>query len=254
MRLWSLHHLLFNIVLIVLVVYDQDGIIVLLWHLMACSSRCWVLSLLLRLLSAVVTRCNVDDLLPAALQSNITIVLHLLFILFFLVRIHLGCHIILLFFTHLATFLVFFLLFVFDNVVEGWLRSNLFFIIVITRQCIATDFFSLTLVAWFEDNLLNFFIDQLVLQLRTDHSVISLSNGSGSLNLWCLWLRRSAPIACRTRLALALRSAILLSVDGVLAYLLEGVIVLVLARISIHHIVLWFFKFIISNLGKANKI
>lgn len=40
MRLWSLHHLLFNIVLIVLVVYDQDGIIVLLWHLMACSSCC----------------------------------------------------------------------------------------------------------------------------------------------------------------------------------------------------------------------
>jgi hypothetical protein len=130
-RLRPLHHLLLRIILIVLVVYYQDCIVVLLRHLVSgcCCSR--VLSLLLWLLAAIIARSYVDDLL-AALETDIAIVFHLLFVLVLLVRIHLRCHIIFFFIIHLAAiFILILFLIVLDNVVETWLSLHVLFVLVV---------------------------------------------------------------------------------------------------------------------------
>lgn len=66
MSLRSLHHL-FSIILVVLVVNYQDGVVVLLRHLVTGGCCSWVLSLLLWLLVAIASGCYIDNLLTSTL-------------------------------------------------------------------------------------------------------------------------------------------------------------------------------------------
>ena len=98
-------------------------------------------------------------MLPAALQADITVIFHLLFVLFLLVRIHLRSNIVLFFVIHLAAlFVLFLLLLVLDDVVEGRLRAYLFFVFVVVGQCVAADLLGVALVTRFHDHLLNLLV------------------------------------------------------------------------------------------------
>ena len=207
--------------LVILVIDDQDGVAVLL------VLPSGVLALLL-LLSSIITRCDVYNLLAAALQASVVhlvlliliTIVHLLLVIVFIV-VHLSIHV------------EPFVLLVIVVIVHVHIRVELLpTIVFIVWECVGSHACLLLLggawIARLHNNFLNFLVYKLVLKMGV-HAAACCSRCP--LDLTRLWLPWSSSVALWARFGRALGGSLLLLGHWLVNDLLECVFVVVVCLV-----------------------